>query len=44
MEGLVDDGVVAPTERAEEVLGWVKEGKGWDPLDKAVKEMCVQFV
>lgn len=37
------DGVKPPRERAEEVLRWVKNGEGWDNLDKAVKEMGEQF-
>ena len=44
MENLVDDWTVVPTERAEEVLGWVKGGNGWDGLKGAVKEMSTQFV
>ncbi|KAF2678484.1 dihydroflavonol-4-reductase, partial [Lentithecium fluviatile CBS 122367] len=43
VEGLVDDGVRAPTQRAEEVLGWVKDGKGWGGLEGAVREMSEQF-
>lgn len=43
VEGLVEDETVVPTERAEEVLGWLKEGKGWDSLDSAVREMSEQF-
>ena len=43
VEGLVEDETVAPTERAVEVLGWLKEGKGWDSLDSAVREMSEQF-
>jgi hypothetical protein len=40
----VPDGVKAPIGRAGEILGWVKEGKSWDTLEEAVKEMCAQFV
>ncbi|KAF1959651.1 dihydroflavonol-4-reductase [Byssothecium circinans] len=42
--GLVDDSCKPPREMAEEVLRWVKNGKGWDSLEKAVKEMAEQFV
>jgi hypothetical protein len=43
VEGLVDDGVKVPSERAEEVLRWVKGGSGWDGLYQSVKEMGEQF-
>ncbi|KAF2244429.1 dihydroflavonol-4-reductase [Trematosphaeria pertusa] len=41
--GLVDDGVKVPSERAEEVLRWVKDGEGWTRLEDAVGEMSAQF-
>jgi hypothetical protein len=36
--GLGDDRVSPPTERAEEVLRWVK-GRGWDGLEESVVAM-----
>jgi hypothetical protein len=39
VEGLGDDRVHAPTERAEEVLRWVK-GASWDGLEDSVVTMC----
>lgn len=38
VEGLGVDRVVAPTARAEDVLGWVK-GSGWDGLEESVVAM-----
>lgn len=40
--GLVDDGCEPPTERAEEVLRWIK-GEGWSSWESQVREMGEQF-
>jgi hypothetical protein len=42
-EGLGQDKSKVPNQRAEEVLGWVKEGKGWTGLEESVREMVVDF-
>ncbi|KAF2444992.1 aldehyde reductase [Karstenula rhodostoma CBS 690.94] len=44
IEGLVDDKCVPPSERAEEILKWIKDdGKGWDTLEDMAGEMAEQF-
>ncbi|KAJ4350196.1 uncharacterized protein N0V89_008817 [Didymosphaeria variabile] len=44
LQGQVDDKCEPPSERAEEILKWIKEGgKGWDSLEDKVREMGVQF-
>lgn len=37
------DMVKPPRERAEEVLRWIKGGKGWDSLEESVKEAIAQW-
>ncbi|PVI06099.1 dihydroflavonol-4-reductase [Periconia macrospinosa] len=37
------DMVKPPRERAEEVLRWIKGGKGWDGLEESVKELIAQW-
>jgi len=32
-----------PTQRAEEIVKWVKDGQGWDALEPKVLEMARQF-
>jgi hypothetical protein len=44
-EGEGVDKSVVRNERAEDVLKWVKpEGKGWDGLEGALKEMSAQWI
>ncbi|CAI6340116.1 unnamed protein product [Periconia digitata] len=38
-----EDMVEVPRERAEEVLGWVKNGQGWDGLGDSIREMIAQW-
>ncbi|KAF2006825.1 NAD(P)-binding protein [Amniculicola lignicola CBS 123094] len=44
IEGLGEDKMKVPNQRAEEVLGWVKKGgdggQGWEGLESAVGGMC----
>lgn len=42
IEGLGEDRTIVPNQRAEELLKRVK-GQGWEPLEKALKEMSEQW-
>ncbi|KAF2712068.1 NAD(P)-binding protein [Pleomassaria siparia CBS 279.74] len=45
VEGLGRDLSTVPNARAEEVLGWIKEGRrGWTDLEGSLKQMCADFV
>jgi hypothetical protein len=42
-EGLGHDKSIVPNQRAREVLGWVKEGRGWTGLEESLREMAEDF-
>ncbi|KAF2797416.1 NAD(P)-binding protein [Melanomma pulvis-pyrius CBS 109.77] len=43
VEGMGVDKCKVPNQRALEVLGWVKEGRGWTGLEESLAEMVVDF-